>query len=46
MTVLDMLDALDDDMMSMMITLCYLNMTMFFILSMLYDNECHIASCQ
>ena len=42
--VLDMLDALNGVMMSMM---ClhdfYLNMMMFSILSMLYEEECHIV---
>ena len=43
--VLDMLDALNGIMMSMMcLHVVCLNMLMFSILSILYDDECHIAS--
>ena len=43
--VLVVLDAFDDIMMIMMYDV-YLNMMMFSILNMLYDDECHVASCR
>ena len=45
--ILDMFDALNGVMMSMMcLHDVYPNMLMFSILKMLYNDECHIASCR
>ena len=39
-------DALDGLSMSTMLHDVFLNMMIFFILSMLYDDDCHTASCR